>query len=193
MTSGPAHYRFAAPDGPGSLQSFHGQAGRRRVEFDEVDDAWTQTGIVRGWTADLAPHQDFKNTKLLISVPAQGWFYDYIDVPAGYTNLFVYALDLQPNPPNFLVLGVKLGSEPSLADTNGLVALTVPVTNSVFGGSALSNSVSIGPPLSPGRYYVGVYNPDTTAHYVLLGIRFGLLAIGHRDGGLRERAGAAAG
>ena len=154
-------------DGPGSLRSYVGQSAIGPWILNETDDALTQTGTVAGLDLLIRPHQDFNGHKITVLVPAQGWFYDYIDVPPGYTNLTVTAIDLQPNPPNYLLLGVELGAEPTLANTNSLVQLTVPVTNNV-NGYWLENSVSIGPPLPPGRYYVGIYNPDTTPHYVTL-------------------------
>ena len=54
--------------------------------------------------------------------------------------------------------------------------MNIPVTTPVPGNG---NSISIGPPLKLGRYFVGVFNPDTVAHtvYILATLAFSPEAI----------------
>ena len=149
--------------GPATLRNFIGTSAVGPWILNEVDDALTHTGQVEGLDLVIVPHQDLRNP-IQTTIQPDSWFYDYVDVPAGCTNLTVEAYDLTPNPPNYLLLGVELGAEPTLANTNILVQLTVPVTNSI--GPWLENLISIGPPLQPGRYYVGIYNPDLAVHTI---------------------------
>ena len=61
-------------------------------------------------------------------------------------------------------------------------------------GTPPGNSISIGPPLTPGRYFVGIFNPSPTAAkvYIIATLRF--LGLGDCDGGFRfDRAGADSG
>src|SRR6202012_1645164 len=85
--------------------------------------------------------------------------------PVGYTNLDVFAVDENPDSPNFLTLAVNVGTPPIL--TNALAS--VLLTNVSISPPGLSNSVSVGPPLQPGVYYVGIFNPDSVAHTVEIG------------------------
>ena len=44
----------------------------------------------------IQPHRNLKSLGISITIPAGGWFIDYVDVPAGYTNLTFYATNLPP-------------------------------------------------------------------------------------------------
>ena len=61
----------------------------------ELDDsAGGYTGQVRGLTLLIQPHRNLKQPGIIVSVPPGGWFIDYVDVPAGYTNLTFYATNV---------------------------------------------------------------------------------------------------
>jgi len=148
-------------DGPGSLRNYVGQNAIGVWELTEEHDALTQTGAVESLDLLFVPHRDLTSPIVVTNQP-QSWFYDYIDVPVGYTNLTVEAVDRMPNPPNYLYLGVQFGSEPTSLTASNVVQLTNVL------GNSLENAISTGPPLAPGRYYVGIYNPDTVAHTVIV-------------------------
>jgi subtilisin-like proprotein convertase family protein len=165
-------------DGPGNLLDFAGTTGIGPWMLSEVDDSLTQTGYVAGYTLTIAPHQDLTKG-FQVTIPPQSWFYDYIDVPVGYTNLSVFATNLPPSAtaPNYLVLAVQQGSPPTLADTN----YTTLLTNS--GPTGLGGMVSVGPPLAPGRYWVGIYNPSLSPEtvYIIATLSFSASAIETAD------------
>ena len=94
-------------DGPGSLNSFVGQQALGVWMLTEADDSLTQTGSVQNFTLLIQPHQDLTSGVTNI-IPPHSWFYDYIDVPAGYTNLSVFATNLPPTsvPPLQMYLNV---------------------------------------------------------------------------------------
>jgi len=137
-------------DGPGSLKSFRGKQAIGPWTMTQIDDSYTQTGSVTSFEMKIVPHRDFKQPFFIeVTVPPNGWFYDYIDVSAGNTNLTVYGTNVTvPNGFFPVAMIVKEGSEPVLTDTNHEAFLTP------------SNFVSVGPPLSPDRYFVGLYNSN---------------------------------
>jgi subtilisin-like proprotein convertase family protein len=145
-------------DGPGSLQSFAGQSAIGPWILSEVDDAPSQNAAVTGFTLLIKPHQPLGNGVTNTLAPGQ-WFYDFIDVPAGATNLTVTLTNLTASPQP-LQLFIKLGAQPTLAVFDKMATIN--------SGSPLQNgSITVGltdvPPLQPGRYYIGVYNPVANA------------------------------
>jgi subtilisin-like proprotein convertase family protein len=146
-------------DGPGSLNSFVGQQGIGVWMLTEVDDSLTQTGSVAGFNLLVEPHQDL--TGGITNTLAGGtWFYTYIDVSAGFTNLSIFATNLPPTSTLPLQLYLDFNVQPDFTNYLEFVLLT--------NGLPPGNSISYGPPLLPGRYFVGVYNPDTASHNVEL-------------------------
>ena len=146
-------------DGPGSLNSFIGQQGAGVWMLTEVDTALTQTGTVQNFTMMIEPHQDLTK-EITVTLGAGTWYYGFIDVPAGYTNLSIFATNLPPNSVPPLQLYLNYNVRPDFLNYLDFVLLT--------NGVPLGNSISYGPPLQSGRYFVGLYNPDTVSHDVEL-------------------------
>ena len=155
-------------DGPGSLQNFQGQQGVGPWILTMVDDALTQTGAVTAFSLLIEPHINLGNQGTQISVQPGTFFTDYIDVPAGAIKLTVSATNLPPtaNPP--LQLYLKPFSPPTLADSSNMVLLTNCAIGTYPTGSLPGNSITTGPPLVPGRYFVGIYNNTLATHDVLI-------------------------
>ena len=149
-------------DGPGTLKNFQGKQAVGVWFLNELDNSFTQTGAVTGFKLKIEPHKDYRKQPVVVSVPPGGWFYDYVDVPAGYTNLLAVATNLPPTSSPAIELYVKEGDQPTRADTDHMAFLV--------NGVPPGGSVSVGPPLTPDRYYIGLYNPDTISHDVLLGV-----------------------
>ena len=132
----------------------------------EVDDALTQTGSVRNFTMFIKKQQDLRKG-ITVTIQPTNWFYTFMDVPAGATNLTISATNITtpPDSLNPLQLVIKFGAEPTLTNADkGPVTLT--------NGTPPGNSLSVGPadvpPLQPGRYWVGVWNPSSTAQTAYL-------------------------
>jgi subtilisin-like proprotein convertase family protein len=150
-------------DGPGSLQTFFGQDGSGVWRLTEVDDALTQTGSVQNFTMFIKKRIPLGSGGETNSLAPQTWFYDYVDVPPGATNLIISVTNLNGTvnglAPLPLDVYVKLGAQPT---TNSFDKMMV-VTNTPPPPPP-GNSLSIGPtdvpPLQPGRYWIGVFNPD---------------------------------
>jgi len=128
----------------------------------ESDDSLTQTGTVESFNLMIEPHKDL-NQGITVTVQPGKWYYDYIDVPSGATNLTINATNLTGATPP-LQLYVKFGAEPTLTDYDK----TVGLTNS--GPLGLNGSISIGPtdvpPLTVGRYFIGIFNLSLTPQTV---------------------------
>ncbi|MFZ0827035.1 MAG: S8 family serine peptidase [Verrucomicrobiia bacterium] len=145
-------------DGPGNLNNFVGQQGNGVWILTEADTSLTQTGSVTGFNMLIEPHQDL--TKGLYgTVEGGSWFYGFVDVPLGATNLTLFATNLTASPlPIFLY--VNTNSLPTLTNYIATVGLTNPPTAPP---PPPGNSISIGPPLTPGIYWVGIWNPNVAA------------------------------
>jgi len=160
-------------DGPGSLNSFVGQQASGVWILTEVDDSLTQTGAVTAFSLTIKPHTPLTSGSTN-DVPAMGWYYSYVDVPIGATNLTIAVTNFSL-PPGVLQLFVKLGAEPTTNDfdfTTIIPAAGVPAPN-----GSISIGLTNNPPLQPGRYYVGIYNPnsfDQSSVYVIATIGLSL-------------------
>jgi subtilisin-like proprotein convertase family protein len=146
-------------DGPGSLRNFQKSQAIGPWLLNVVDDSIGNTGSITGFQMLIQPHQDPRKG-ITVSVGAGQWFYTYVDVPVGYTNLTVLATNLPPTSVPPIELFVKEGTQPGFADTNNMVLLT--------NGVPPGNFISIGPPLTPDRYFIGLFNPSTAPHDVFL-------------------------
>ena len=147
-------------DGPGTLQNFSTSQGAGVWDFVEIDDAITQISSVTSMTIELQPHQP-TNTLTTVIVPGGGWFYDYIIVPVGTTNLLVVATNETPPYNQGIQLAIQYGTLP---DTNNNLAIVTLDQ----GGPPPGNSISIQNP-APGIYWVGLFNPSASDVSVLWG------------------------
>jgi subtilisin-like proprotein convertase family protein len=151
--------------GPGSLLDFRRKPAIGPWIQTQVDDAQGQVGSITGFTMNIQPHRDLKNGFITVTVPPKSWYYDYVDVPVGYTNILVAATNLPPTSVPPIELYLNYNVQPDF--TNYLVR--ADLTNGLPPG----NTISYGPPVNPGTYWVGLYNPDTVAHDVLIGVFLG--------------------
>ncbi len=156
-------------DGPGSLNSFVGDDGTGVWLLHEADNAEGFTNIVNNFGLTIEPHQDIKNG-INIFVEGGSWFYTFIDVPRGATNLTVIATNLDNTAVPPLELFVKLGDPPTTNSFDGTAIVNTPTGV----GTEVEGTVSLGPPLTSGRYWVGVFNPSITGQNVFLIATVGL-------------------
>ena len=150
---------LSPPDGPGSLQTFLGQDGTGVWRLTEVDTALTQTGSIQSFTMFIKKKTPLGNgIGVTNTLAPQTWFYDFVDVPAGATNLTIGVTNLTSGGLKLLDVFVKLGAQPTTNnyDKMAVVPLPPPLPPGI--------SITIGPtdlpPLQPGRYWIGVFNTD---------------------------------
>ena len=135
----------------------------------------------------IQPHQDLTKG-LTVTLGPLGWYYDYIDVPAGATNLTIFATNLTRDR-NLVDLFVRYGAHPDADELS--IDMGRQLTNGTPAG--LGNSISIGPPPAPGRYWIGLYNRKRCCRrqcYIIATLGFGTGPAGDLH---FQRPGAAAG
>jgi hypothetical protein len=143
-------------DGPGTLTDFRGLSALGPWILTVMDNsAGGFTGEVSQLTLLIQPHRDLKQPGVIVSVPPSGWFIDYVDVPPGYTNLTFFGTNVT-SPAALLPIQMyeRFDNEPTLTAFDERADL--------INGIPPGNSISIGPPLANGRYFIGLYNPNTT-------------------------------
>lgn len=152
-------------DGPGSLENFLGQQALGVWIMSQADNSQSQTGSIQSVSMFIEKHPDLSKG-IHATIGPTNWFYTFIDVPAGVTNLTVNATNTSAILGTFpLEMVIKFGSRPVLTNADkGPVFLT--------NGSPPGNSLSVGPtdvpPIQPGRYWVGIWNSNTTSQDIFL-------------------------
>ena len=151
-------------DGPGILTSFTG---------DNISDGiWTLSmvndsspsdiGFINNLTLFVEPQQPTNG--FLDTIAADSWFYDFIDVPANATNLTI-TTGISTSGPVDVYL--RRGAFPDANDFDKFALVTAP-------GGVMTLGLFDSPPLNPGRYFIGVFNPTPTAQTVNVRWTFGL-------------------
>jgi subtilisin-like proprotein convertase family protein len=140
-------------DGPGSLTTFTGQQAIGPWILTEADDSLTQSNSETAFSMLIQPHLN-PQKGVTVNIPPGSWYYNYVDVPLGYTNLSVFATNLPPTVTPPLQLYLNIGTQPDM--TNYLE--TTWLTN----GTPPGNVISYGPPLQPGTYWIGIFNPSSS-------------------------------
>ena len=80
-------YPIVGSDGPGTLRNFMGQPAAGQWRLNEKDTVFTQTGMVTMLTLTVWPQPPNPLDFLIGSLPANGSYYGYVDVPDDATNL----------------------------------------------------------------------------------------------------------
>jgi subtilisin-like proprotein convertase family protein len=157
-------------DGPGSLRNFTGTEGIGPWILTEEDNSPGFTGAVTALTLLIQPHQDLSKG-IVVTVAPNSWFYDYVDVPAGYMELNIAATNTTtPYSTTPVQMYEKFGAEPTLATFDQEADLTncLPGTGPFPAGAFPGNVISTGPPLPIGFYYIGIYNPTPDPQTIFL-------------------------
>ena len=154
-------------DGPGSLKNFVGQQGIGLWMMTEFNSAIFNTGEVENVLIKLEPQTG--SNGVVATIQPNTFFFDFIDVPPEATNLTICVeADPQQGVFNFpLDLFVRFGDFPTTTTFDYLKIINPP-------GDCLSIDRTDLPPLRPGRYYIGVFNPNSVAETVRISWTFGL-------------------
>jgi subtilisin family serine protease/subtilisin-like proprotein convertase family protein len=151
-------------DGPGSLRNFVGQQGMGVWLLSLADQVPTHTGLVANVSIRLDPEAISNGTQRDLQTNA--FTYDFIDVPLGATNLTVQVMNYSGGPLP-LQLYVRRGSLPTSNAWDQMLILTP-------GYGSLSLNASALPPLTLGRYFIGVFNPNDTPQTIRLEAQLGV-------------------
>ncbi len=117
----------------------------------EADNALSHTGQVDNLRIRLEPQPDLTGG-IQATVGAFSFLYFYIDVPPNATNLTINIVNNSATPLPLQLL-VRRGTLPTLTTFDKQATILPP-------GGSLSIGKSDLPPLQPGRYFIGVYNPN---------------------------------
>jgi subtilisin-like proprotein convertase family protein len=146
-------------DGPGSLRDYSGGEGEGVWIETQEGTTLAQTGQVQNITMGIEKYQNPQNGIHAVVQPGT-WFYDFVDVPPGITNLQMFGTNLTQTAVPPLEMFLLNGNPPTFTDFDFEVLLNQ--------GVPPGNVISDGPPLAPGRYWVGVFNPSSTAQTIFL-------------------------
>lgn len=147
------------PDGPGELRDFVGDAKGGQWKFYYVDNTLTATGRVDNCKIRVE-RQPGNGESITNTVPPNSWQYYAVNIPADATNLTV-CLELISAIPQPLEIYLRKDEYPT--STAYDYTLTVNPPTGPPPGTCFSISRSDLPPLSPGRYFVGIFNGNPTS------------------------------
>ncbi|HTD67193.1 MAG TPA: S8 family serine peptidase, partial [Candidatus Limnocylindria bacterium] len=141
------------PDGPGRLRDFVGQQAYGLWGYTISDNALFQTGLVQELTLVIQPASTNNDDAVNLTATVQPlhWIYAGFRVPADATNV---QLCLKTDGDAELYLRREDFPTFTLFDK---------MSNMVPPGACMNYGLMDDPPLSPGRYFVGVYNPSASA------------------------------
>jgi subtilisin family serine protease/subtilisin-like proprotein convertase family protein len=153
------------PDGPGTFENFIGEAPGGTWYFTYSDDRLTQTGRVNDVRLRIERQleDDADQTN---NVAALSWIYLSRNVPVEGTNLTI-CLDLISPTPGPLQLYVRKGTRPTPTAYDYATTIIPP-------GGCLTIDQTSFPPLSPGRYFIGIFNPNPTQQTFVYSAQVGL-------------------
>jgi subtilisin-like proprotein convertase family protein len=154
--NGEGNVPFSRPsDGPGNLKQFIGEEGLGVWLLTMVNNFPAGTGVVNRLAIKLEP-QNLSSNDVVRAVLPNTFSYDSIDVPDDATNLTVCVTgNTLP-----MELYVKRGDVPTRTDFDyKLVPINPP-------GGCLSITIFDQPPLIAGRYFIGVFNPNSSVQNV---------------------------
>ncbi|MBI5388315.1 MAG: S8 family serine peptidase [Verrucomicrobia bacterium] len=146
---------YDPPDGPGALRDFIGHEAAGPWFFDIVDNALHHDTDVDVFDLLIEPQPDDQYPARPVRIGPRGWLYAGVDVPGDATNLHVcVSTDVG------VWLIVRPGGLPTGADIDD------PGSQSLYvqpPGACLDWGQNEVPPLLPGHYSIGVFNPDSVA------------------------------
>jgi len=154
--SGEGDFAYAIPPaGPGTFEDFMGEAPGGTWYFTYSDDALTQTGRVNTVAIRL-DRQCEADCDITNNVAPLGWRHFSRNVPVEATNLTICVDIITANNPRPLELYVRKGQRPTREAYDFKKVIVPP------GGCLTIDNTSL-PPLSGGRYFISIYNPNNTS------------------------------
>ncbi|HTL57495.1 MAG TPA: S8 family serine peptidase, partial [Candidatus Limnocylindrales bacterium] len=141
-------------DGPGSLKDFIGEEGLGIWLLSMVNNFQYSTGEVDRLFIKLEP-QNLSTNGVVIDVLPNTWYYDSIDVPGDATNLTVCVSGNTAQ----MELYLRRDLLPTTTDFDAHRVVAAP-------GDCLSISIFDAPPLTAGRYFIGVFNDSSTVQHI---------------------------
>jgi subtilisin-like proprotein convertase family protein len=143
------------PDGPGHLYDYVGQKKSGQWKFFFVDNVLSATGRVDNLRVRLE-EQCEEECNMTNTVAPQSWRYFSKNIPVEATNMTVCVNIITPTDPQPLELYIRKDQFPTRTAYDFRQTINPP-------GGCLSVDKFQLPPLSPGRYFIGVFNPSASS------------------------------
>lgn len=141
-------------DGPGSLKDFVDKRALGVWIYTMTDNALNNTGqvnVVQGW---IEPNPATNVLHQIRKIAANGWFYDFLDLPDDVTNLNIAVTYQAGTGPVDIYLRKNFFPTPTNYDAAAL--------NIGSPGGALNLNISNSPPISGGFWIYGIHNTSGT-------------------------------
>ncbi len=140
-----------ATDGPGSLNDFIGEQAEGVWLLTMSDNAQFHTGRVEALTIVISPNNsnDANGINIVRTIAPQTFVFTAINVPPDATNLQVCVSGIS-DP---VQLFIRKDDFPTLTTFDYNITVNPP-------GLCVDISPGDSPPLSSGRWYIGVFNPN---------------------------------
>jgi subtilisin family serine protease/subtilisin-like proprotein convertase family protein len=151
-TSDPKYYPSRPSDGPGSLVNFTGLPIEGLWMMMMIDEAKGNTGRVNSVEVTVEPTIPLNSGGTYGVVLPNQFVYYFIDVPADAARLIITLNQMDPALP--LNLYVRKDELPTTTEYDKGALINPP-------GGALILSRQDSPPLNAGRYFIGVFNPNS--------------------------------
>ena len=168
-------------DGPGSLINYRGQSAIGPWILTEADNVPYTTGSNTAFGLRIYPHTP-PQKGFSVYIAGQSAYYDYIDVPAGVTNLTLSVTnETEPTTLPPLQVYLRFNADPAPQPIPTVYDEMGVCTNGTPPGCTLSVGPSSIPPLQPGRYYYEVYNPSidpATNVYIIATLQYAAVSGG---------------
>lgn len=167
-------------EGPIHMNAWVGNNAVGVWQFAIYDEAPFYAGLVEEATLCIVPHESCEISDnpagCLRTIGAYDWVYDFIDVPFDATKLEICVSE---NPLPLEIYLRKGLNRPTTNDWDAFeVAVAAPDLPAGESESCLLLDGFSSPPLSPGRYQLGIYNNNSSSQTFRLKIRItrGLLS-----------------
>jgi len=142
------------PDGPGTFEDYIGEVPGGTWYFTYSDDALSQAGGVTNVMIRVDRQREDDGTSTNTVAP-NGWRYFSRNIPVEATNFTVIISNITAGTPGPLELYIRKGARPSRTVYDYTLTINPP-------GDRLSIDKFDLPPLTAGRYFIGVFNGNPT-------------------------------
>ena len=153
------------PDGPGTFQSYNGEAPGGTWYFTYSDDALSQTGRVNDIRLKVERQPDDDRAITNVIAP-NSWRYFSRNIPVEATNLTICISNISASPQP-LKLYIRKAGRPTDTVYDFSTTINPP-------GDCFEINKSSLPPLTAGRYFIAVYNANATSQTFVYQARVGL-------------------
>jgi subtilisin family serine protease/subtilisin-like proprotein convertase family protein len=148
-----------APDGPGRLRDFVGEQAGPAWNFTVSDNALFHTGFVNNITLHIEPASTNNSDPNIVvdrrfCIGAGRWVYVPVNIGFDVVNMETCLSDFESAPANPIQVYIRQGGFPDNVIYDHFFERLPP------GDPCFDLGLGDNPPLTPGRWYIGMFNPN---------------------------------